>query len=61
MVGFSKYCLLAFTAVTLSFPANVAAQSRRSSSAAAGSGSEQSKHSAAAKGERRALVLYGER
>ena len=52
MVGFSKYCLLAFTAVTLSFPANVAAQSRRSSSAEAGSGGEQSKHSAAAKGER---------
>src|ERR1700723_3466640 len=52
MDGFSKYCLLAFAVVTLSFPTGLAGQSQRSSTTKTDLGEGRSKRSAEAKGER---------
>jgi exo-1,4-beta-D-glucosaminidase len=53
MVGFSKYWLLAFTAVSLAIPAKLAGQLKRSPTQKVGSDNERSNHSATPKSELR--------
>ena len=50
MVGFSKYCLLVLTAVTLVIPSYLAAQAKQATPKT-GSRDEQAKHSATQKSE----------
>jgi exo-1,4-beta-D-glucosaminidase len=51
MVGFSRSCLLAFTAVTLAIPTSLGAQAKHPAASKAQLREEQSKHSATPKGE----------